>query len=101
MQEDLLMGKSISNQIEESKKWLEKNSQSGLNLKSANAALAGAEKAASELDSLKSRMAELTQGRKAAMENLALAMAKVKMEKRLKAKEARVQARIAALSASE
>jgi hypothetical protein len=94
------MGKSVSNQIEESKKWLEKNSQSGLNLKSATAALAGAEKAVSELASLKSKLAELTQGRKAAMENLALAMAKSKTEKRLKAKEARVQARLAALSAS-
>ena len=94
------MSKSVSNRIEESKKWLEKNSQSGLNLKSAIAALANAEKAASELDSLKSRMAELTQGRNAVMENLALAMAKTKTEKRLKAKEARVQAKLAALSSS-
>jgi hypothetical protein len=94
------MSKSVSNRIEASKKWLEKNSQSGLNLKSAIAALAGAEKAASELGSLKSRMAELAQGRNAALENLALAMAKAKTEKRLKAKEARVQAKLAALSAS-
>ena len=94
------MSKSVSNRIEESKKWLEKNSQSGLNLKSAIAALANAEKAASELDSLKSRMAELTQGRNLVMENLALAMAKTKTEKRLKAKEARVQAKLAALSSS-
>jgi len=34
------------------------------------------------------------------MENLALAMAKTKTEKRLKAKEARVQAKLAALSSS-
>lgn len=94
------MSKSVSAKLAESRKWLEKNSQSGLNIKGANAALANADKAVVELESLKGRVAELMHSKAAAVANLDAAMSRVKTEKRLKAKEARLQAKLAALSAN-
>ena len=43
------LSRSASDKSSESKKWLEKNAQAGLNLKAAQTALAAAEKAAAEL----------------------------------------------------
>jgi len=93
------MGKSIAGRYEDSRKWLKKNDEVGLNLKPALAALAAAEKATEELGKAKSRVLEMTTARKAAVEALALAMNRAKTEKRLKAKELRLQARLAALAA--
>ena len=94
------MSKSVSRQLEESRKWLDKNSQAGLSIKPASAALANADKITAELATFKARMAELTLAKNTAMESLRAAMEKVKTEKKLKAKEARLQARLAALTAS-
>lgn len=94
------MSKSVSAKLQESRKWLEKNSQSGLNVKLANSALANADKAVAEMEALKARVAELTRSKAAAVANLDAAMGRVKTEKRLKAKEARLQAKLAALAAA-
>ncbi|MDA8424633.1 MAG: hypothetical protein M0Z80_00720 [Treponema sp.] len=92
------MSRSASDKLSESKKWLEKNAQSNLNLKPALAALAAAEKAVAELAALRARAAELANARDAALSSLDEALGRAKTEKRLKAKEAKLQARLAALS---
>jgi len=92
------MGKSISAKLEDSRKFLEKNGKSNLNLKQALGALADAEKSAAELSQLKARLSELTQAREGSLSNLDQAIARVKLEKKLKAKESRVQAKLADLS---
>ncbi len=52
------------------------------------------------MEALKARVAELTRSKAAAVANLDAAMGRVKTEKRLKAKEARLQAKLAALAAA-
>ncbi|GEM_PF-2375475 len=92
------MSKSISGKIEDSKKFLDKNGKSNLNLKQAQAALADAEKASSEVATLKARLSETLETRKKSLSSLDEALARVKREKRLKAKEAKLQAKLAILS---
>jgi hypothetical protein len=92
------MSRSASDKLAESKKWLEKNAQSDLNLKPAQAAVAAAEKAVAELASLRARASELANARDAALSSLDEALDRAKTEKRLKAKESKLQAKLAALS---
>jgi hypothetical protein len=94
------MSKSISSKLADSKKFLEKNAKSNLNLKQALSALADAEKTATEISALKAKLSDLAEAREASIGALDQAMARVKLEKRLKAKEAKVQARLANLSTS-
>jgi hypothetical protein len=93
------MSKSFSSSMAESKKWLKKNGETGLNLKAAQAALANVEKVSDELGKTKIRLAELVAARKSGVQALAAAMATAKTEKRLKAKESRLQSKLAALAA--
>jgi flagellar motor switch/type III secretory pathway protein FliN len=92
------MGRSISSKLESSRKFLEKNSKSTLNLKQAQAMLSNVEKVSAELSSLRTRLGELVEARKSSIIALDEAMAKVKLEKKLKQKEAKVQAKLAILS---
>jgi hypothetical protein len=92
------MSKSIPGQLASTRKFLEKYAKSNLNLKQAQAALSEAEKVHAELASLKARLGELTEARKGSMLALEEAMARVKLEKKLKGKEARVQAKLAVLA---
>lgn len=94
------MSKSVSVKIDEAKKFLEKNAKANLNLKLAQSALADAEKTRTELEQLKTKIGELTESRDKAISFLDQAMARVKLEKKLKAKEARLQARLANLSSA-
>jgi hypothetical protein len=95
------MAKSIQVKLQESKKWLEKNAQANLSLKSAQAFLASAEKSVAEVALLKRKQEEAIQAREAAMDALDSAMAKAKLEKKLKAKDAKLQTKIASLSSPE
>ena len=94
------MSKSITSKLADSRRFLEKNDKSNLNLKQALAALADAEKAATEISSLKAKLGDLAEAREASLGALDQAMARVKLEKKLKAKEAKVQARLADLSST-
>ena len=94
------MSKSISSTLDSSRKFLEKNEKSNLNLKQALTALSDAEKASVELSSLKAKLGALTEARKNAVLALDEALNRVKLEKKLKAKEAKVQARLADLASS-
>jgi hypothetical protein len=93
------MSKAILDKLENTKRWLGKSAQANLNIKPAQAVLAIAEKATSELASLKSKLAEAVEAKKIATKNLDLAIARVKTEKRLKAKEAKLQSKLATLTA--
>jgi hypothetical protein len=92
------VSKSISKKVEDSKKFFEKNAQANLNTKAALSALASLEKATAELTALKAKVSELTAARKETIFILDAEMARVRMEKKLKAKEAKLQARLVALS---
>ncbi|MEI6874930.1 MAG: hypothetical protein WCL50_07350 [Spirochaetota bacterium] len=92
------MGKSISSRLDDAKKWLKKNNEAGLNLKPAQAALASAQKAVEELEKLKVKIVETSAARKSAVLELTEAMGRVKTEKKLKAREIRLQSKLAALA---
>lgn len=94
------MSKSITVKVEEAKKFLEKNAKANLNLKLAQNALADVEKTKAELAQVKAKVCELTDARDKAINFLDQAMARVKLEKKLKAKEAKLQTRLANLSTS-
>lgn len=94
------MSKSISATIEDAKKFLEKNAKANLNLKLAQSALADAEKTKAELEELKAKIGELTEARDKAVSFLDQTMARVKLEKKLKAKETKLQTRLANLSSA-
>jgi hypothetical protein len=91
------MSKSESIKLEASKKWLEKNAHSDLNLKPALAAVENAGKAKAELAALKTKVSQMTDANKKAIKVLDTAIANVKTEKKLKAKEAKLQAKLASL----
>lgn len=93
------MSKAIIGKLETTKRWLGKSAQANLNIKPAQAALASAEKTTVELTALKSKLVEATEAKKIALKNLDTAIERVKTEKRLKAKEAKLQSRLATLSA--
>ena len=92
------MGKSISSRLDDAKKWLKKNNEAGLNLKPAQAALVSALKAVDELEKLKAKVVETSAARKSSVLELTEAMGRVKTEKKLKARELRLQSKLAALA---
>ncbi|MEI6874341.1 MAG: hypothetical protein WCL50_04330 [Spirochaetota bacterium] len=92
------MSNSISSKLEASRKFLEKNAKHNLNLKQAQSALSDAEKANMELSSLKARLADLMEARTNSVMVLDEALARVRLEKKLKAKEAKVQEKLAVLA---
>jgi len=94
------MSKSASSKLESARKWLEKNGQASATGKAAQAALASAEKSSAEAAALKARHAELLEQKKHALLALDEALLKAKTEKRLKEKDLRLQAKIAALSSA-
>ncbi|MGO8695811.1 MAG: hypothetical protein ACLQMF_19280 [Rectinemataceae bacterium] len=98
--EGIAMRKGISGKLVSTKNWLGKAAQADLNIKPAQAALANAEKATLELEALKAKVAETAKAKKAAMRTLDAAIEKVETEKKLKAKEAKVQAKLAVLVAT-
>ncbi len=89
------MSKAIAGKLASTKSWLGKASNANLNLKPAQAALANAEKAATELAALKAKVAEMTKIKKSAMKTLEDALDRVETEKKLKAKDAKLQAKLA------
>ena len=91
---------SIEEKLETTKKWLGKSSHANLNIKPAQLALANAEKITVELATLRSRLAEATVAKKVALKSLDAAIERIKAEKRLKAKEAKLQSKLAILTAS-
>jgi DNA repair ATPase RecN len=97
-EESVHMSKKLSAKLESTKKWLGKTAQASLNIKPAEAALANAEKAAAELDSLRTKVAAMAETKKNAVKTLDAAIEKIKIEKKLKAQEAKVQAKLASLS---
>ena len=94
------MSKAIMGKLETTKKWLGKSSHANLNIKPAQLALANAEKITVELATLRSRLAEATVAKKVALKSLDAAIERIKAEKRLKAKEAKLQSKLAILTAS-
>jgi hypothetical protein len=98
--EDIPMAKSIANKLESAKKWLDRNAQNGLGAKPAQAALANTEKAIAEAAALKAKLSEAIEARNRAFSALEASMLKVKTEKKLRTKEAKVQAKLAALSSA-
>jgi FKBP-type peptidyl-prolyl cis-trans isomerase (trigger factor) len=94
------MSKSTSAKIEDARKFLEKNAKANLNLKLAQSAVADSEKTTMELAQLKAKIHELTEARDKAIYTLDQAMARVKLEKKLKTKESKLQKRLADLSSA-
>ncbi len=95
------MSKKNSGILETAGKWLEKNAETGVALKPALAALELAELAVKEAAIVKDKMIESLEARKKAIQDLTVAIDKAKTEKKLKAKESRLQAKLASLSAKD
>jgi hypothetical protein len=92
------MRKSLTDRLKDSEKWLRKQDDAGLDLSSARAALATALVISEEYITTEARLKELSVARKDAVEVLADVVERAKLEKELRAKEARIRARITALA---
>ncbi len=97
-QEAQKMGRSTTQKLESAQKWIGKYGQEVGNGKAALSALESAKKSAADTAALRVRLGESVAGKKAAMLALQDAFQRAKTERKLKLKEARVQAKIAALS---
>jgi hypothetical protein len=97
--EELTMSKSITGKLESARKFIEKHAKSDLNIKQAQAALSDAEKLSAEAATLKTKLSEVLERRGRSVTALEQALVRVTLEKKLKAKEAKVQAKLAALGA--
>jgi hypothetical protein len=97
--EEIHMNKVLPRKLNSTKRWLGKKSQATLNIRPAQAALVSAEKAATELSNLKTRLAEVSAAKKSAIKSLESSLEMVRVEKKLKAKQAKIQAKLAALGA--
>jgi len=95
------MSKKIESQLASARKWLERNDSVGSTVKPAQAAIAAAEKAILEAQTAKATYAAATEAKKKAILAMGSAMAKTKTEKKLKAKEVRLQTKLATLVAPE
>ena len=91
------MSKSIRGKLQDAKKSVERLGKTDLNVKQVQAALADAEKAAAEVGALKNKLTEAITRRERSIAALDQALRRVTLEKKLKAKEARVKAKLAAL----
>lgn len=92
------MSKKLLGKLATARKWLERNADAGITAKPAQAALEKADKAVAEAAAVRVKLADAIEAKNKAMLSLEEAMGKVKTEKKLKAKEAKLQARLASLS---
>jgi hypothetical protein len=99
--EEIHMSKKIESQLESARKWLERNDSVGSTVKPAQAAIAAAEKAVRDAQTAKVAYAAAMEAKKKAILAMGAAMVKTKTEKKLKAKELRVQTKLATLVAPE
>jgi hypothetical protein len=95
------MSKKIESQLASSRKWLERNDSVGSTVKPAQAAIAAAEKAVAEAKAAKATYTTAVAAKKKAVLAMGAAMVKTKTEKKLKAKELRLQTKLATLVAPE
>ncbi len=93
------MSKKIESQLASARKWLERNDSVGSTVKPAQAAIAAAEKAVRDAQTAKAAYAAAMEAKKKAILAMGAAMVKTKTEKKLKAKELRVQTKLATLMA--
>jgi len=92
------MGRSTTQKLESAEKWIKKYGQTVATGKAAQGAVEIAKKCATETALLKAKLDESTVAKKAAMLSLSESLLRAKTERKLKQKEARVQAKISALS---
>jgi len=97
-QEAQKMGRSTTQKLESAQKWLGKYSQEVGTGKTALSALENAKKVASETALLKAKLSESVAIKKAAIQALDESILHAKTERKLKLKESKLQAKIAALS---
>jgi len=95
------MSKKIESQLASARKWLERNDTVGSTVKPAQAAIAAAEKAVRDAQAAKTAYATAMEAKKKAVLAMGAAMVKTKTEKKLKAKEIRLQTKLATLVAPE
>ena len=91
------MNKSITRKLEDAKKFIEKHGKADLNIKQVQVSLSDAEKASGEVEAAKIKLSEVLERREGAMIALEMALERVILEKKLKAKEAKIQAKLVAL----
>lgn len=99
-QEVQKMGRTTTEKLDSAQKWIEKYGQDVSNGKTALSALENAKKCAADTAALRAKLSESVASKKEAMLALQEALQRAKTERKLKLKEARVQAKIAALSAT-
>jgi len=99
--EESTMSKKIESQLASARKWLERNDGVGSTVKPAQAAIAAAEKAVRETQAAKAAYAAAMEAKSKAILAMGAAMVKAKTEKKLKAKELRLQTKLASLVSPE
>lgn len=91
------MSKKVEEKLASAHKWLDRNASVGATVKPALAALATAEKALAEARAAKSKYVATAGAKAKALAAVQVSMAKIKTEKKLKAKEIRLQTKLASL----
>lgn len=91
------MSKKVESKLTTARKWLDRNVGVGATVKPALAALASAEKALADAQAAKEKYAVAVAAKQKAVSAMDAAMAKSKTEKKLKAKEFRLQTKLASL----
>lgn len=92
------MSKKMQSVITTAIKWLDRNAEVGSTIEPARKAAEAAEKSLADVINAKDAYLAALDTRDKAMTTLELAMNRSKMEKKLKAKESRLQAKLASLS---
>lgn len=91
------MSRKIGDKLSTARKWLDRNAETGATVKPALAALAATEKALAEAQVAKARYSAAVLAKKKAIAAMDDAMDKARTEKKLKAKESRLQIKLASL----
>lgn len=92
------MSKKVESKLASARKWLDRNEGVGATVKPAQAALAAAEKALAEAQAAKAKYAAAVAAKQSALAAMDAALDKTKTEKKLKAKESRIQTKLASLT---
>ncbi|MBN2873809.1 MAG: hypothetical protein JXM71_01840 [Spirochaetales bacterium] len=91
------MSKKAEQKLASARKWLEKNVDVGATVKPAQNALAAAERALADAQVARAKYTAAITSKAKSLEAVEIAMAKTRAEKKLKAKELRLQSKLAAL----
>jgi len=99
--EEYDMSRKVEDKMSTARKWLDRNSGIGTTIKPATAALTAVDKAIAEAKSARAKYSAAVAAKEKAIKAMNIAMTKARLEKKLKAKESKLQAKLASLAETD